>query len=66
MAVHKPVSGYSAAPRGRAVSLGGINPVTPSSAPEITSSEAISETVAAYGHCPKCGSERYTQRKIRS
>jgi hypothetical protein len=66
MAVHKPISGYSSAPRGRPVSLGGITPVTPDSEPEIASSEAISETAAAYGRCPKCGCARYKQRKIRS
>ena len=64
--VHKPISGFSVAPRGRAVSFGGIDPVTPASDPEIAASEAISETAAAYGHCPKCGSDHYTQRPGRS
>jgi len=59
-AVHKPIPGFSVAPRGRAVSLGGINPVTPDSDPEIAASEAISETAAAYGRCPKCRAEQYT------
>ncbi len=48
------------------MSLGGINPVTPDSEPEVASSEAISEVAAAYGHCPKGGAERYTQRPARS
>ncbi len=65
-AVHKPIAGFSSAPRGRPVSLGGIDPVTPASEPEIASSEAISEVVAAYGHCPKCHAGRYTQRPVRS
>ncbi len=65
-AVHKPIADFSSAPRGRPVSLGGINPVTPDSEPEVASSEAISEVAAAYGHCPKCGAERYTPRPVRS
>lgn len=65
-AVHKPIAGFSSAPRGRPVRLGGINPVTPGSEPEVASSEAISEVAAVYGYSPKCGAERYTQRPARS
>ena len=65
-AVHKPIAGFSSAPRGRPVSLGGINPVTPDSEPEIAASEAIGEVAAAYGQGPKCGAGRYTQRPVRS
>lgn len=65
-AVHKPISGFSVAPRGRAVSLGGIDPVVANSEPELVDSEAISEVAAAYAHCPKCNSEHYTQRPVRS
>lgn len=65
-AVHKPISGFNSAPRGRPVSLGGIDPVVPASEPELVSSEAISEVAAAYGHCPKCSSDYYKQRPIRS
>jgi hypothetical protein len=38
----------------------------PDSDPELVSSEAISKMAAAFGHCPKCGSDRYTQRLVRS
>jgi hypothetical protein len=65
-AVHKPISGFSSAPRGRPVSLGGIDPVVPASEPELVSSEAISEVAAATGHCPKCASPHYKQRPVRS
>ena len=65
-AVRKPISGFSTAPRGRPVSLGGVNPVVAASEPELVPSEAISETAAAFGHCPKCGSDHYTQRAARS
>ena len=65
-AVHKPISGFSLAPRGRPVTLGGLNPVVPDSEPEIAASEAISEAAAAYAECPKCGSEHHTQRPVRS
>jgi hypothetical protein len=64
--VHKPIAGFSSAPRGRPVSLGGIDPVVPDSEPEIAASEAISAAAAVYGHCPKCGSDQYTQRRARS
>ena len=65
-AVHKPISGFSLAPRGRPVTLGGLNPVVPDSEPEIAASEAISEEAAAYAECPKCGSGQYKQQPIRS
>jgi hypothetical protein len=65
-AVHKPISGFSVAPRGRGVSLGGINPVASAREPEIAASEAVSETAAAYGRWPKCTSDHYTQRPVRS
>jgi hypothetical protein len=64
--VHKPISGFSLAPRGRPVTLGGLNPVVSDSEPEIAASEEIGEVAAAYAECPKCGSERYTQRPVRS
>jgi predicted nucleic-acid-binding Zn-ribbon protein len=64
-AVRKPVSGFSMAPRGRPVSLGGVNPVVSANEPELVSSEAISETAAAFGYCPKCASENFRQRPIR-
>ena len=54
------------APRGRPVSLGGVNPVIPASEAELVASEAISEVAAAYGQCPKCGSDYYKQRPVRS
>ena len=65
-AMHKPISGFSSAPRGRPVSLGGVNPVVPASEAELVASEEISEVAAAYGHCPKCGSDYYKQRRVRS
>ena len=65
-AVHKPISGFSLAPRGRPVSLGRLNPVVPDSEPEIATSEAISEEAAAYAQRPRCSSEHYTQRPVRS
>ena len=65
-AVHKPISGFSSAPRGRPVSLGGVNPVVPASEAELVSSEAISEVAAAYEQCLKCGSDYYKQRTVRS
>jgi hypothetical protein len=65
-AVHKPSAGFSLAPRGRPVSLGRLNPVVPDSEPEIAASEAISAVAAAYARCPKCLSEHFTQRPVRS
>jgi hypothetical protein len=65
-AVHKPISGFSPGPRGRPVTLGGLNPVVPDSEPEVAASEAISEAAAASAECPKCGSEHDTQRPVRS
>ena len=65
-AVHKPISGFSLAPRGRPVSLGRLNPVVPDSEPEIAASEEISEVAAAYAQRPRCSSEHYTQRPVRS
>jgi hypothetical protein len=65
-AVRKPISGFSLAPRGRPVSLGGLDPVVPDSEPEIAASEAIGEEAAAYAECPKCGSGHYAQRPVRS
>jgi hypothetical protein len=65
-ATRKPISGFSMAPRGRPVILGGVNPVVPDSEPELSSSEEISEVAAAFGQCPKCGCFRYTRRAIRS
>jgi hypothetical protein len=59
----KPISGFSVAPRGRPVILGGLNPVVPDNEPEIAQSEAIGEVAAAFGQCPKCGGYRYTQRR---
>jgi hypothetical protein len=65
-AVQKPVSGFSVAPRGRPVIMGGFNPVVEDSTPELVGSEAISEAAAAFGQCPECGSYRYAQRRIRA
>ena len=65
-AVHKPISGFGLASRGRPVTLGGLDPVVADSEPEIAASEAIGEVAAAYAECPKCGSEQYTQRPVRS
>jgi hypothetical protein len=64
--MHKPISGCGLAPRGRPVTLGGLNPVVPDPEPEIAASEAISEAAAAYAERPRCGSEHYTQRPVRS
>ena len=64
--MHKPISGFGLAPRGRPVTLDGLNPVVPDSEPEIAASEAISEVAAMYAECPKCGLEHYTQRPVRS
>src|SRR5690348_10759954 len=63
-ASRSPVSASS--PRGRPVSLGGLDPVVPDSEPEIAASEAISEEAAAYAECPKCGSGHYAQQTVRS
>ncbi len=65
-AVRKPITGFGLAPRGRPVTLGGLDPVVPDSEPEIAASEAIGEVAAGYAECPKCGSEHYTQRPVRS
>ena len=65
-AMHKPISGFGLAPRGRPVTLGGLDPVVADSEPEIVASEAIGEVAAAYAVCPKCGSDQYTQRPVRS
>ena len=64
--MHKPITGFGLAPRGRPVTLGGLNPVVADSEPEIAASEAIGEVAAAYAECPECGSEQYTQRPVRS
>jgi len=64
--MHKPISGFSSAPRGRPVSLGGVNPVVPASEAELVASQEIGEVAAAYGQCPKCGSDNYKQRRVRS
>lgn len=64
--MHKPISRFGLAPRGRPVTLGGLNPVVPDSEPEIAASEAIGEVAAAYAQGPKCGSEHYPQRPVRS
>ena len=65
-AMKKPVSGFSVAPRGRPVGLGGVDPVVPDSEPELVASEAISQNAAAFGQCPRCGCFRYAQRPVRS
>ena len=64
--VPKPISGFGLAPRGRPVTLGGLDPVVPDSEPEIAASEAIGQVAAAYAECPRCGAEHYTQRPARS
>jgi hypothetical protein len=64
--MRKPISGFSPAPRGRPVTLGGPNPVVPDSEPEVAASEAISEAAAAYAECPNRGSEHDTQRPVPS
>jgi len=61
----KPIAGFSAAPRGRPVSLGGIDPVVPDTEPELVGSEEISQAAAAFAQCPKCGSDDYTERRAR-
>ena len=33
---------------------------------EVESDMAVNEQVASFAHCPKCGSERYTQHAVRS
>jgi hypothetical protein len=38
----------------------------PDNAREIAASEAVSAVDAAYAHCPRCDSERYTQQPVRS
>ena len=38
----------------------------PDSTQEIAASEAVSAVDAAYAHCPRCDSERYTQQPVRS
>jgi hypothetical protein len=52
-----PISGYSAAPRGLRV--------PDDSVPELAATEAISEVAGAYRHCPRCSSERYSQRRVK-
>jgi hypothetical protein len=62
----RPIAGFSNAPRyRRRPMVGGLDPVVVGSAPEVTSSEEISEVETAFGHCPKCGSDQYTQRPVR-
>ena len=62
--MHQPITGFGLAPRGRPVTLDGLNPVVPDSEPEIAASEAIGEVAGA--EWPKRGSEQYTQRPVRS
>jgi hypothetical protein len=64
--VRKPITGFGLAPRGRPVTLGGLDPVALDSEPEIAASEAIGEVAAASAECLKCGSEHYAQRPVRS
>jgi len=64
--VRKPITGFGLAPRGRPVTLGGLDPVVLDSEPEIAASEAIGDVAAAYAECPRCGSEHYAQRPVRS
>ena len=64
--MRKPTTGFGLAPRGRPVTLGGLDPVAPDSEPEIAASGAIDELAAAYAECPKCGPEHSTQRPVRS
>jgi hypothetical protein len=52
------ISAYSPMPRG----LYSV----PDNAREIAASEAVSAVGAAYAHCPRCDSERYTQQPVRS
>ena len=65
-AVHKPISGFGLASRGRPVTLGGLDPVVADSEPEIAASEAIGKVAAAYAECLGCATEHYTQRPVRS
>ena len=65
-ATRKPISGFSVAPRGRPVSLGGVDPLVPDSEPELVASQEIGQVAAAFGQCPKCGCFRYMQRPVRS
>ena len=53
----RPISGYSTMPRGLLV--------PDDSVPELASPEAISEVAGAYRHCPRCSSERYSQRPVK-
>jgi len=64
--MRKPITGFGMAPRGRPVTLGGLDPVVADSEPEIAASEAIGKVAAAYAECPRCGAEHYTQRPVRS
>jgi hypothetical protein len=52
------ISAYSHGPRGMYS--------VPDNAQEIAVSEAVSAVDAAYAHCPRCDSERYTQQPVRS
>ena len=52
------ISGFLVAPTGRG-SLGGMNRTELNT--EIQSGMAISEQRESFRHCPKCGSDRYTQ-----
>jgi hypothetical protein len=64
--VRKPITGFGLAPRGRPVTLGGLDPMVPDSEPEIAASGAIGEVAAAYAECPKCGPEHSTKWPVRS
>ena len=64
--MHQPITGFGLAPRGRPVTLGGLNPVVADSEPEIAASEAIGKVAAAYAECLGCATEHYTQRPVRS
>jgi len=63
--LHKPISGFGLAPRGRPVTLGELDPVVPDSESEIPASEAIGEVAAAYAERPRYGTEHYAQRPVR-
>jgi hypothetical protein len=52
------ISGFLVAPTGRG-SLGGMNRTELNT--EIQSGMAISEQRESFRHCPRCGSDRYTQ-----
>jgi len=54
----KPISGYSGMPRGELT--------VRDSVPEVAAPEAISAAAAAYGRCPRCGCDRYTQRTVKA